>query len=88
MNYLEKPLFLQSAINICQRIEVGENKVNAFPFLDIETQYLLSTIEEPIGIKWIDCKINNQPNWLAYKTNATTLYLKNKISQKVYYLSL
>lgn len=91
MNNLEKPLFLQRAIEICEKIETGKFMVDISPYIDAETQYILSITEEPVGVKWIDCKVNNQPDWFAYRpveAPLTSLYLKNRTSQKVYYLSL
>lgn len=84
---IQNPVFLQKAIELCKRVE--EKNIQAFPYICPETDYIISILnsKEYCFIPFSDCKINNQPDWLAYHPNDTELYLKNKNTNTIYYIS-
>lgn len=84
------PVFLQTSIDICEKIEKGELKLNSVPYNDPKTDYLISILPECNFAEWCDCTPNNQPDWLAFRPpNAplTSLYLKNKESKNIYFIT-
>lgn len=84
------PVFLQNSIKTCKKIEKGELRIDAFPYNDPETGYLISILPECDYAEWRDCTPNNQPDWLAFRPSSaplTTLYLKNKHSKTIYFIT-
>lgn len=85
-----KPVFLQSSIDICEKIEKREIDITAVPYIDSQTEYLISVLPKCDFIEWKDCTPNSQPDWLAFRPDNdpnTTLFLKNKRSKKVYLIT-
>ena len=84
------PVFLQTSIEICEKIEKGEIETNVSPYTDPQTGYLISILPECDYTEWQDCTPNNQPDWMAFRpecANLTTLYLKNKHSKRIYFIT-
>lgn len=84
------PVFLQPSIEICEKIEKGEIVLNAVPYIDPKTRYLISIMPECNYAEWRDCTPNNQPDWMAFRPSSaplSTLYLKNKHSQTIYFIT-
>lgn len=84
------PVFLQTSIDICKKIEKREWKLNSVPYNDPKTDYLISILPECDFAEWCDGTPNNQPDWLAFRppnTPLTSLYLKNKHSKKIYFIT-
>ena len=84
------PVFLQSSIEICEKIEKGEVTLNAVPYTDPKTGYLISILPECDYAEWRDCTPNSQPDWMAFRPSSaplSTLYLKNKHSKTIYFIT-
>lgn len=84
------PIFLHTSIDICEKIEKGEIKFNAVPYVDPKTNYLISILPKCDYAEWSDCTPNNQPDWMAFRPSdapLNNLFLKNKHSQKIYFIT-
>lgn len=84
------PVFLQKAIAICEKIEKGEIDLNVIPYNDPSTDYLISKINDCSLDKWNDCTLNSASDWWAFRPSNSPLnilYLKNKHSGNVYFLT-
>lgn len=62
------PIFLHTSIDICEKIEKGEIKFNAVPYVDPKTNYLISILPKCDYAEWSDCTPNNQPDWDGFQT--------------------
>lgn len=86
------PVFLQYAAAICQNIESGDIELTGVPYVDPETNYLISKLDEHKYniVEWYDCTPNNLQDWFAFRpagSDTCTLYLKNKHSMNVYFIT-
>ena len=84
------PIFLQKAIALCEKIERGEIDFSAVPYVDPETDYIVSNHVDKSEFVWEDCTVNNQPEWMAYRPECapySSLFLKCKRSKNAYFLS-
>ena len=88
--HLQKPISLQSSIEICKRIESGKIKLRVSPYVDPLTNCLVTKLTQCDYAEWVDCTPNNQPDWLAYRPQydpLCTLYLKCKLTGNIYFIS-
>lgn len=84
------PVFLQKAIALCEKIESGEIDFSAVPYIDPQTDYIVSNHMDKGDFEWNDCTVNNQPGWMAYRSEyapCSSLFLKCKRSKNAYFLS-
>ena len=85
-------VFLQDAIEICERFESEELEFRAIPYIDTKTGFLISplTDAECDFVEWADCIVNNQSDWFGFRPDNCmlfALYLKNKKTGNIYYIT-
>lgn len=83
-------VYLQIAIELCSKFENKEKGFNAVPYIDRNnTNYIVSPLsdEQTWFVRFSDCTDNSQPNWQACREDENTLYLKNKDSKNIYFIT-